>query len=169
MAEELTTATDAPTDAPTDGPTEDDDKPDEELLYDAEGGLMKPGTSAEARPHWPGAPRRPLHLLWSLQTRATLMAPPLRRRRRPRGRGRGGVRPQGRNSHLRGLPGRAACPRRRGRRRTGAGAVKGSLLLPPLMTTGAGARDVPPPLPAAPPPHLPGIATGRSFTTTRPW
>jgi hypothetical protein len=41
-AEELTA-----TDAPTDGPT-DDDKPDEELLYDAEGGLMRPGTSAAA-------------------------------------------------------------------------------------------------------------------------
>jgi hypothetical protein len=42
-AEELTTATDAPTDGPT-----DNDKPDEELLYEAEGGLMKPGTSAAA-------------------------------------------------------------------------------------------------------------------------
>jgi hypothetical protein len=44
-AEELITATGAP----TDGPTEDDDEPDEELLYDAEGGLLKPGTSVEAR------------------------------------------------------------------------------------------------------------------------
>jgi hypothetical protein len=35
------------TDAPTDGPT-DNNKPDEELLYDAEGGLMRPGTSAAA-------------------------------------------------------------------------------------------------------------------------
>jgi hypothetical protein len=35
-AEELTE-----TDAPTDGPT-DNDEPDEELLYDAEGGLMRP-------------------------------------------------------------------------------------------------------------------------------
>jgi hypothetical protein len=40
-AEELTT------DAPLDGPT-DDNKPDNEMLYDAEGGLMKPGTSADA-------------------------------------------------------------------------------------------------------------------------
>jgi hypothetical protein len=41
---------DAPTDSPADGPT-DNDKPDEELLYDAEGALMKlkAGTSAEAR------------------------------------------------------------------------------------------------------------------------
>jgi hypothetical protein len=48
-AEELTTATDAP----MDGPTEDDDEPDKELLYNAEGGLLKPrdqpGTSVEAR------------------------------------------------------------------------------------------------------------------------
>jgi hypothetical protein len=41
----LTTATDAP----TDGPTEDDNELDEELLYNAEGGLLKPGTSVEAR------------------------------------------------------------------------------------------------------------------------
>jgi hypothetical protein len=40
-AEELTT------DAPTDDPT-DDDEPDDELAYDAEGGLVKPGTSAAA-------------------------------------------------------------------------------------------------------------------------
>jgi hypothetical protein len=33
--------------APTEGPT-DNDKLDEELLYEAEGGLMKPGTSAAA-------------------------------------------------------------------------------------------------------------------------
>jgi hypothetical protein len=38
-------ATDAATDAPTDSPT-DDDEPEEPLLYDAEGGLMRPGTSA---------------------------------------------------------------------------------------------------------------------------
>jgi hypothetical protein len=38
-----------PTDTPTDDPTEDDDDPDEELLYDAKGGLMKPGTSVKAR------------------------------------------------------------------------------------------------------------------------
>jgi hypothetical protein len=45
-AEELRGAeADAPTDAPTDGPT-DDDEPEEPLLYDAEGGLMRPGTSA---------------------------------------------------------------------------------------------------------------------------
>jgi hypothetical protein len=41
-AEELTA-----TDAPSDGPT-DEDKPDEELLCDAEGGLTRPGTSAAA-------------------------------------------------------------------------------------------------------------------------
>jgi hypothetical protein len=42
-AQELITATDAPMDGPT-----DEDEPYEELLYDAEGGLMKPGTSAAA-------------------------------------------------------------------------------------------------------------------------
>jgi hypothetical protein len=42
-AVELTTATDAPTDGPT-----DDNEPDEELLYDAEGELTRPGTSAAA-------------------------------------------------------------------------------------------------------------------------
>jgi hypothetical protein len=49
--EELAAPTeDAPTDGPTDGPT-DDDEPDEELLYNAEGALLKPKakTSAEAR------------------------------------------------------------------------------------------------------------------------
>jgi hypothetical protein len=50
-AEELAaTNAKALTDAPTDGQTDCDD-PDEELLYDAEGGLLKPkaGTSVEAR------------------------------------------------------------------------------------------------------------------------
>jgi hypothetical protein len=42
-AEELTMATEAPTDSPT-----NDNKPDKELLYDAEGGLTRPGTSAAA-------------------------------------------------------------------------------------------------------------------------
>jgi hypothetical protein len=42
-----THATDAPTNAPTDGPT-NDDEPEELLLYDVEGGLMRPGTSAAA-------------------------------------------------------------------------------------------------------------------------
>jgi hypothetical protein len=37
--------TDAATDAPTDGPTGDNEQ-EEPLLYDAEGGLMRPGTSA---------------------------------------------------------------------------------------------------------------------------
>jgi hypothetical protein len=42
-----TDAADAPTNAPTDGPT-DDDEPEEPLLYNTEGGLMRPGTSAAA-------------------------------------------------------------------------------------------------------------------------
>jgi hypothetical protein len=48
-AEELrgAEATDAATDAPTDSPT-DDDEPEEPLLYNAEGGLMRPRTSAAA-------------------------------------------------------------------------------------------------------------------------
>jgi hypothetical protein len=153
-AEELrgAEATDAATDAPTDGPT-DDDEPDEELLYNAEGGLMRPGTSAAAATL---AAAATINAVASAKVGASPTfstdSSDVEGVTQEKGSARARTGTMGTkakrtvSTRSSRSPGRAAkLPRRqRSRKRRVGATARESLLLLPLLTTGAGAGVVPP-------------------------
>jgi hypothetical protein len=167
-------ATDAATDAPTDGPT-DDDEPEEPLLYDGEGGLMRPRTSADAAAA--AAAAAPINAVANAKVGASpkfstsdssdvegITQEKGSTRARTGTTGTKAKRASTRSSRSRSKAPKKAKKSKKALRRRKRESSSSSSLDDRRRGKGVPPLHIAPLLPAPP-----ATATGRSFTTTRPW